>query len=125
VMVIPVGRGFNDYAEEVRSVFHAARLFVDVDLSSNTLPKKVRTAQFAQYNFVFVVGAEEMESRQVNVRNRDDTSTQDRGKPIPLDIALERLVKLRDDRGSYNPFPATKKEGGEGKGERAGAKKAS
>lgn len=49
-----------------------------------------------------------MRGRQVNVRNRDDQATQDRGKPIPLDEVIEKLVKLRDDRGMYNPFPPAK-----------------
>ncbi len=53
-----------------------------------------------------VVGGEEKNGRQVNVRYRDDTSTQDRGKPVSLDEAMEKLLKLRADRGSYNPFPA-------------------
>lgn len=52
-MVIPVGKGFIEYAEEVRSIFHAQHLFVDVDTSGNTLQKKVRSAQLAQYNFIF------------------------------------------------------------------------
>lgn len=56
-----------------------------------------------------VVGDEEMRGRQVNVRYRDDTSTQDRGKPVPLDEAIEKLVTLRDEKGMYNPFPAVKK----------------
>jgi threonyl-tRNA synthetase len=56
-----------------------------------------------------VVGAEEKENRQVNVRYRDDTSAQDRGKPVPLDEAIEKLRKLKVDRGSYNPFPSVVK----------------
>ena len=56
-----------------------------------------------------VVGDEEMRGRQVNVRYRDDTSTQDRGKPVPLDEAIEKLVTLRDEKGMYNPFPAAAK----------------
>lgn len=52
-MVIPVGKGFMEYAEEVRSVFHDKYMFVDVDTSGNTLQKKVRSAQLAQYNFIF------------------------------------------------------------------------
>lgn len=56
-------------------------------------------------NFI-VVGDEEVKGRQVNVRYRDDTSAQDRGKPITLDEAVEKISKLRDERGSYNPFPS-------------------
>lgn len=47
-----------------------------------------------------------MNGREVNVRNRDDTSTQDRGKPVPLDEAIAKLKALRDERRSDNPFPA-------------------
>ena len=42
----------------------------------------------------------------VNVRYRDDPSTQDRGTPVPLDEAIAKLVKLKADRGMYNPFQA-------------------
>jgi threonyl-tRNA synthetase len=55
------------------------------------------------------VGDEEMRHRQVNVRNRDDTSSQDRGKPVPLEEAISKLVKLRDERKSENPFPGEPK----------------
>lgn len=46
-----------------------------------------------------------MKGREVNVRNRDDTSSQDRGKPVPLTDAIEKLRALRDERRSDNPFP--------------------
>ncbi|KAK6069189.1 threonyl-tRNA synthetase [Seiridium cupressi] len=105
ILIVPVGVGFYDYAQEVQKTFHAAGLFIDVDLSGNTLQKKIRTGQLSQYNFIFVLGAEEMNQKTVNVRWRDDTSAQDRGKPIALDEAVEKLVALKADRGSYNPFP--------------------
>ncbi|KAI1406957.1 threonyl-tRNA synthetase [Hypoxylon sp. FL1857] len=108
VMVIPVGMGFVPYAQEVKEVLKKEKIYVDIDTSGNTLPKKIRSAQLAQYNFIFVVGDEEMKGRQVNVRYRDDTSTQDRGKPVSLDEVVEKLQKLRADRGSYNPFPSVK-----------------
>ena len=56
-----------------------------------------------------VVGDQEMKGREVNVRSRDDTSTQDRGKPIPLDKAVKKLIALRDERSTNNPFPAETK----------------
>ncbi|KAI1382853.1 threonyl-tRNA synthetase [Hypoxylon trugodes] len=108
VMVIPVGMGFVSYAQEVREILKKAKIFVDIDTTGNTLPKKIRSAQLAQYNFIFVVGDEEKKGRQVNVRYRDDTSTQDRGKPVALDEVVEKLRKLGADRGSYNPFPSVK-----------------
>jgi len=53
ILVVPVGVGFYEYAKEVQSIFKAQNMFIDVDLSGNTLPKKVRTGQLAQYNFIF------------------------------------------------------------------------
>jgi threonyl-tRNA synthetase len=50
-----------------------------------------------------------MKGRQVNVRNRDDTSSQDRGKPVLLDEAIVKLKALRDERRSDNPFPGEAK----------------
>jgi threonyl-tRNA synthetase len=64
------------------------------------------------------VGDQEMKGREVNVRNRDDTSSQDRGKPVPLQEAIEKLTALRDERRSDNPFP------GDAKGEKVGEAKA-
>lgn len=55
-----------------------------------------------------------MEKRQLNIRYRDDTDTQSRGQPVALEEAIEKLVKLRDARATYNPFPASQ---GEAKGE--------
>jgi len=109
ILVIPVGVGFYDYGKEVVSIFKTQHMFVDIDLSGNTLQKKIRTGQLAQYNFIFVVGDQEMHGREVNVRNRDDTSSQDRGKPVPLDEAIKKLVSLRDERRSDNPFPGDAK----------------
>lgn len=53
ILVIPVGVGFFKYAEEVHQIFKAQHMYVDVDLSGNTLQKKIRTGQLAQYNFIF------------------------------------------------------------------------
>lgn len=58
-----------------------------------------------------MVGDQEMKAREVNIRNRDDTSTQDRGKPVSLDEAMRKLVALRDERRFDNPFPAEAKVG--------------
>lgn len=49
-----------------------------------------------------VVGAEEQESRTVNVRNRDDQTTQTKGRLIPLQEVIDKLVPLRDERRLIN-----------------------
>jgi threonyl-tRNA synthetase len=61
-------------------------------------------------NFCFVVGDDEMRNRKVNIRYRDDTSTQARDVPVDLEDALLKLRQLKTDRGMYNPFPHKKDE---------------
>jgi threonyl-tRNA synthetase len=53
ILVVPIMPAANDYALEVQSVFKAADMWVDVDLSGNTFQKKIRTGQLEQYNFIF------------------------------------------------------------------------
>ncbi|EXJ85189.1 threonyl-tRNA synthetase [Capronia epimyces CBS 606.96] len=107
ILVIPVMKAAEDYVREIQSIFHKARMYVDIDVSGNTLQKKIRSGQLAQYNFIFVVGAKEQESRTVNIRNRDDPATQKMGELIPLEKALERLTKLRDERQLENKIDMT------------------
>lgn len=102
VLIIPVMPAVNDYCKEVQSQLRAKRFHADVDLGANTMMKKIRTGQLALYNFIFVVGAEERDSKTVNIRNRDDQSTQQRGDVIPLQEAIEKLTKLRDERRLEN-----------------------
>lgn len=52
IVVIPVAAPFRDYAAKVAQTFHDAGLFAEVDLSDNTLNKKIRNAQTAQWNFI-------------------------------------------------------------------------
>ena len=49
-----------------------------------------------------VVGAQEKESRTVNIRNRDDPATQNKGEMVPLDVAVEKLERLRSSRDLLN-----------------------
>lgn len=53
ILVIPVMKAANDYVEEIQSIIHKAKMYVDTDLSGNTLQKKIRTGQLQQYNFIF------------------------------------------------------------------------
>jgi len=87
VMVIPVGEAFLDYAKKVAARIHDANFYVDVDDTNRTLPKKVRAAQVQQYNYILVVGKEEMESDSVNVRVRDEKDSLGK-KTIDETIAL-------------------------------------
>jgi len=53
ILVIPVMKSAEDYVREIQGIFHKARMYVDIDVSGNTLQKKIRSGQLAQYNFIF------------------------------------------------------------------------
>ncbi|KAH0218343.1 threonyl-tRNA synthetase-like protein, partial [Aureobasidium melanogenum] len=98
ILIVPVMPAVNDYVEELQALFRGKGMHADIDITGNTMQKKIRTGQLAQYNFIFVVGAQEKESRTVNIRNRDDPETQKLGELIPLDVAVQKMEALRDER---------------------------
>lgn len=102
VMVIPVMPQANDYVEEVQQIMRSHKILCDINLGSDTMPKKILRAQQAQYNFIFVVGASEKETRTVNIRNRDDQATQKKGTEVPLDEIVTKLKALRKERRMEN-----------------------
>ncbi|EEP80648.1 threonyl-tRNA synthetase [Uncinocarpus reesii 1704] len=102
ILIVPVMPAVYDYVEELQGILRGDKLNVDIDVSGNTLQKKIRNGQLAQYNFIFVVGAQEKETRTVNIRNRDDPSSQAKGSLIPLDEARAKLHALRKERRLVN-----------------------
>jgi threonyl-tRNA synthetase len=102
ILIVPVMPAVNDYVEELQQILRGDKLNVDIDISGNTMQKKIRTGQLAQYNFIFVVGAQEKESRSVNIRNRDDPATQHKGVMVPLEEARQKLRALRKERRLVN-----------------------
>ncbi|TFY68470.1 hypothetical protein EVG20_g3541 [Dentipellis fragilis] len=105
VLVVPVAVPYKDYAAEVAAKLSALGIFADVDNGDNTLPKKIRNGEIAQYNFILVVGQEELDGRSVNVRNRDDVGTKAKTAMIPLDVIAEKLVQLKASKSLENKLP--------------------
>lgn len=90
IMIIPISKVFKDYSKYVYDKIYENGFYVDIDSSDNTLNKMIRNAQIAQYNFIFVIGQEEVDSNTVMIRNRDDQSKHVR---ILLD---DVIIKLKD-----------------------------
>ncbi|ELU38637.1 Ths1p [Rhizoctonia solani AG-1 IA] len=99
-----VGSRFQkDYASEVQQKLWDAGMFADIDLTGDTLPKKIRNAEIAQYNFIVVVGEAEANVKAVNVRNRDDVGNKQRqDEVIPLDDFVAKLLSLKTERRLEN-----------------------
>ncbi|KAM3431445.1 hypothetical protein NHJ13734_007299 [Beauveria thailandica] len=104
ILVIPVAPGLDDYAQQVHALLRADGFHVQVDLSSNTLKKKIRSGELAQYNFIFViivVGAREEKSHSVSVRYHDSGMLQQHAA-VPLSEVRGHLRWLKDTRDRYN-----------------------
>jgi threonyl-tRNA synthetase len=71
-LLVPVDMKFIDYAYDVQQKLHESGFYVDVDDSNRTLNKKVREGQLQQYNFILVVGQQEVDAKGVNVRTREN-----------------------------------------------------
>merc|ERR1719219_3248422 len=101
VMVVPVGPVYNDYAREIVNLMKTGGFCVEADVDNgNTMNKKVRNAQLAQFNFIFVVGEKEQSNRTVNVRTRDNKVhgefTLDAVVAKFNELATERIIKSEE-----------------------------
>eukprot|EP00742_Colponemidia_sp_Colp-10_P004829 GILJ01005155.1.p1 GENE.GILJ01005155.1~~GILJ01005155.1.p1 ORF type:complete len:972 (-),score=201.07 GILJ01005155.1:109-2988(-) len=72
IIIVPISEKFEEYALKIKQRVHQEGYYVDADVSNGTLNKKIRNAQLAQYNYICVVGQEELESGTVDVRTRDN-----------------------------------------------------
>ncbi|XP_060857155.1 threonine--tRNA ligase 1, cytoplasmic-like isoform X1 [Metopolophium dirhodum] len=91
-IVIPVGPQFDEYSEKVKKEIYEAGFMCDVDVDhGDTLNKKIRNAQLAQYNFILVVGDKEKTANTVNVRTRDNNVHGE----FSIEETIQRLQKLK------------------------------
>jgi threonyl-tRNA synthetase len=77
IMIIPVMPALNAYCEELQEILRADKFNVEIDISGNTLPKKIRTAQLAQINFIFGACIRLRSFRGINA---DTTYSRGRGR---------------------------------------------
>jgi len=113
-MVVPVAPLYNDYAKEIVTMMKAGGFCVEADVDNgNTMNKKVRNAQLAQFNFIFVVGEKEQSNRTVNVRTRDNKVhgefTLEAVSAKFTELATERIIKSEEHGWSEEVEAASEK----------------
>lgn len=72
ICIIPVSDKFADYASTVGALMKKQGYYVDIDETTSTLNKKIRTAETNQYNYLLIVGAKEKNNNTVNLRSREN-----------------------------------------------------
>lgn len=96
IMVVPISEKYNTYATQIRNRFDYEGFNAFSDISKDTLNKKVRNAQIDQYNYILVVGEQEVLDGTATLRERDQE------KPKGTFKILE-LLKMFND---LNPKPS-------------------
>ena len=70
VKVVPIGERQFDFAHEVFTNLKKAGVRVEVDMSGDSLGKKIRNAKTDKIPYVLVIGDKEMESKTVTIESR-------------------------------------------------------
>ncbi|MCR6713281.1 MAG: threonine--tRNA ligase [Demequina sp.] len=87
--LIPVAEPFNDYLEDVAQQLRTAGVRVEVDVTDERFPKKIRNASKEKVPFVLIAGGEDADAGAVSFRFRD--GSQDNAIPVP--DAVKRIVE--------------------------------
>ncbi|MBM3208343.1 MAG: threonine--tRNA ligase [Chlamydiae bacterium] len=72
VRIITVADRHAEYAHELAKKIREAGLLCDVDDASESVNKKIRTAQMMQINYMLTVGEKEIENKTATLRTRDN-----------------------------------------------------
>lgn len=90
IIITPVHDDFIEYGVEIRNRLHDAGFYVDINKESKSIKAKIKSAQLAQYNYILIVGNNEMNNKTVNVRYRDNEDK----KEISIDELINELNNL-------------------------------
>ena len=72
VRIITVADRHAEYAHEVAKQVSSAGFLCDVDDASESVNKKIRSAQMLQINYMLTVGDKEIENKTASLRTRDN-----------------------------------------------------
>ncbi len=72
IRVLPVSEKFIDYAEEIKNELKKSGYRVTVDNNSESLPKRIRTAEKEKLPYILVLGEKEVEAKTVAIRKRKE-----------------------------------------------------
>jgi threonyl-tRNA synthetase len=94
VVGVPVAEEFDGYLKEVEAQLLAAGLRVELDLSDDRFPKKIRNASKSKVPFILIAGGDDRDAGAVSFRYRD--GSQKNG--VPIAEAVEEIAAAARDR---------------------------
>lgn len=90
VAIIPVAEVHNEYAEEVAETLRQQNFRIDIDVSSESMGKKIRNSKKMKLPYFIVIGDKEVETKTVTLESRDSEES------VSMSIE-ELLVKLNQE----------------------------
>lgn len=100
IRILTVADRHEPFAQELAQRFRNERFHVEVDSSSESVSKKVRNAQLAQFNYILTVGDKEVEHRNANLRTRDNVVHGE----VDIEDFIQRLKIEREKRLLDSPY---------------------
>ncbi|MCH1429991.1 MAG: threonine--tRNA ligase, partial [Chlamydiales bacterium] len=100
VKLMPIADRHVECCEELKELFNKEGLTVEIDASHESLNKKVRNAQLAQVNYMLTIGDQEVETKKVSVRTRDNKVEKD----VEINTFLSRLKQEKESRSLSASF---------------------
>ena len=93
VAILAVADRHHDYCKEIGKALKEQGFRVQIDTTSESISKKVRTAQMKQVNKMLIIGDKELESLSLSIRDRDTNQTTEN---VSLETFLSELKKLEE-----------------------------
>ena len=100
IRLIPVADRHIPYARDVLTKVRAAGFLSDIDTTSESVSKKVRSAQLLQVNYMLILGDRESKNKTVTLRTRDNRV---HGEMHPEEFLKQCLLEYRERR-LLSPF---------------------
>ncbi len=71
VKILPIGEAHFQYATEIMDALKAANIRVELDISDETLGKKIRNTKTEKVPYALVIGDKEVAEKKISVESRD------------------------------------------------------
>jgi len=98
---IPVAEEYNDYMYDVADQLKAAGVRVEVDISDDRFPKKIRNASKSKVPYVLIAGDEDRAAGAVSFRYRDGSQR----NGVPVAEAVAEIVAAIESKAQVTTSP--------------------
>ncbi|WP_040160748.1 threonine--tRNA ligase [Mobilicoccus massiliensis] len=102
VTAVPVAEEYNEYLFDVADRLKAAGVRVEVDISDDRFPKKIRNASKSKVPYVLIAGEDDRAAGAVSFRYRDGSQR----NGVPIEEAVSEIVAAIESKAQVTTAPA-------------------